>query len=60
MKESGSKRFWKAFGLNFVDYLDWRPQMRGNSKKSIKHSWAHTTRSNEKRETKKELETELL
>ena len=58
MKESGRKRFWKAFGFDFEDYLSWRPQLRGNSKKSTKRYYAHTTRADEKREVRKELEAE--
>lgn len=35
MKE-GIRNAYRSFGYEFADYMDWRPQLRGNSKRKQK------------------------
>lgn len=54
--KEGNRKRYRIFGdFEYVDYMDWRQQLRGNIKDVMCRNMAHKTRANEKRKLREEL-----
>lgn len=53
--KQGMKKRYHSFSWEFADWLDWRPQLRGNSKKKQKHVFAKAERRAEKQVIQEEI-----
>lgn len=53
--KEGMRKQYHQFGWEFANWLDWKPQLRGNSKKKRKHIFNKLARRNKNKIISKEL-----